>query len=275
MKYGLIFILLLAFGCRSDVSEYKAVSQNVQYKFLKFGEGEPVQVGKRVMLYLTVLDANGDSLHYVPNYPYFIEVKNHPIDSVLLELGGGDSIHMLVNRSVFNEYLKFYKPLQADTGLLELRACIKEVLDSAEAVQEKLRLLSERELHEQLDLKGYLASIDSIDYIDDIYRVITVKTDGDSLEYGDQVSISYKGRFLNGYVFDDTEEKSVTPTFRYGEDYQLLEGVESGLKGMKEGESVKIILPSRRAFGEEGSLAGIVPPYTAVIFEIKIIKIEK
>ena len=88
------------------------------------------------------------------------------------------------------------------------------------------------------------------------------------------MSISYKGKFLNGYIFDDTDDKGVTPTFRYGEDYQLLEGVESGLKGLKEGESVKIILPSRRAFGEEGSLAGIVPPFTAVIFEIKILKID-
>ena len=54
----------------------------------------------------------------------------------------------------------------------------------------------------------------------------------------------------------------------------MIEGMQIGLTGLHEGEKVKIILPSRRAFGEEGSLAGIVPPYTAVIFEVNIIKVN-
>ena len=192
-----------------------------------------------------------------------------------MRFGKGDSAHIIAPRASFNKYLKFYQPLQEDTGEVELRVSIEEVLDSTEADRMKRELLSERELAEQLELKGYLASFqDSLEYFDGIYRIITHSTVGDTIRYGDQVGISYVGKFLNGYVFDNTDDKGITPTFRYGEDYQLLEGVESGLKGLKEGESVKIILPSRRAFGEEGSLAGIVPPYTAVIFEIKILKID-
>ncbi len=272
----LIHILLVLNSCTTKSPEYKNISKEVKYKYLKFGEGPKVESGKTLMLYLSVLDANNDTLHYVPDYPYFVKVGDHPIDSAFLELGKGDSAHIITSRSVFNTYLKFYKPLQADSGMVELRISIKEVLDSLEASEVKRRLLSERELSEQLELKGFLSSLrDSAEYFDGIYRVITERTTNEPIEYGDQVSISYQGKFLNGYVFDNTDDKGVTPTFRYGEDYQLLEGVEIGLKGMREGESVKIILPSRRAFGEEGSLAGIVPPYTAVIFEIKILKIEK
>ena len=97
---------------------------------------------------------------------------------------------------------------------------------------------------------------------------------GEEIKAGSQVSIHYKGRFLNGFVFDNTYEKDITPSFTYGQEYQMVDGLRTALKGMKEGESVKIILPSRRAFGEEGSLAGIVPPYTAVIFEVNIIKVK-
>ena len=53
----------------------------------------------------------------------------------------------------------------------------------------------------------------------------------------------------------------------------MIDGLKTALKGMKEGENLKIILPSRHAFGEEGSLAGIVPPYTAVIYDVNIIKV--
>ena len=53
----------------------------------------------------------------------------------------------------------------------------------------------------------------------------------------------------------------------------MIEGFQTALSGRKEGERVKIILPSRQAFGEEGSLAGIVPPYTAVIYDVNIIKV--
>jgi FKBP-type peptidyl-prolyl cis-trans isomerase len=97
--------------------------------------------------------------------------------------------------------------------------------------------------------------------------------DGDSITYGSSVSIDYRGSFVDGYVFEDTYEKGITPTFNYGKEYQLIEGMHIGLNGLKSGESVKIILPSQRAFGSEGSLAGIVPPYTAVIFDVEIKKV--
>lgn len=271
--------ILIAFTflcCKPEAKEYKSVTPDVRYKYLKFGEGPDVEQGKTVMLYLSVLDTAQDTLHYVPDYPYFIKVNDHPVDSALMELGKGDSAHILLPRSLFNTYLKFYQPLQSDSGEVELRVSIKDVQDSVAARKAQLKLLSERELKEQLELKAFLKSrMDTIEYFDGIYRQKLKSTSGQLIKYGDQVSISYIGKFLNGYVFDDTREKGITPTFRYGEDYQLIEGVESGLKGLREGESVKIILPSRRAFGEEGSLAGIVPPYTAVTFEITVLKIEK
>ena len=275
----LLFLVLILFSCQNKAPEYKSVAQNVEYKFLKFGEGAAIEKGKSALMYITVLDTLGDTLHYVPNYPYFSQIGSHPIDSVFLELAEGDSAHIRVNRKDLNSYMKFYEPLQSDEGVVELRVSIQKVLKIDEAIEEEQKLLSEREIQEQADLKAYLDDLREtgieMEQYDGIYRIRLDSTNGDAISYGDQVSISYRGKFMNGYVFDDTDEKGISPTFRYGEDFQLIEGVESGLKDMREGESVKIILPSRRAFGEEGSLAGIVPPFTTVIFEIKIIKIEK
>jgi FKBP-type peptidyl-prolyl cis-trans isomerase len=256
--------------------QFKEVAQGVSYKYLKFGEGDSIQQGDYLMCYITVLDEKADTLHYVPRYAYFLEVKDQLIDSVWLRLGEGDSVHIKCDRKILNDYLRLYGPLQSDSGTVIIRASLQASMDEEELQKTKKAELSKRELDEQLELQNYLKhSKENFEYINGIYRKILERTDGDSIGYGDQLRVAYKGYFLDGYVFDDTESKGITPTFRYGEDFQLLEGVQSGLMGLKEGESVKIILPSRRAFGEEGSLAGIVPPYTSVIFEIKILKIEK
>jgi len=269
-----ILVLLLACDVKPD-QEFKQLAEGVSYKYLKFGEGEAVKAEDHLMLYITVLDDSGDTLHYVPRYPYFLEVGDHLIDSVWKQLGEGDSVHVKCDRGLLNQYLKLYGPLQSDEGSVIIRASLQATMTAEQAEMRKMTELSARELEEQVELKHYLKHVEGFKAFNGVYRMLIAETDGDTIKHGDQLRVSYTGSFLNGYVFDDTESKGLTPTFRYGEDFQLLEGVESGLKGLKEGESVKIILPSRRAFGEKGSLAGIVPPYTSVIFEIKILKIEK
>ncbi|MAY84775.1 MAG: hypothetical protein CMP59_11650 [Flavobacteriales bacterium] len=273
----LALVSLFLFSCeRSEKEEFKKIAEGVSYKYLKFGDGDTVKTGDHIMLYITVLDEKNDTLHYVPRYPYFVEVGDKKIDSVWMRIGEGDSVHIRCDRKLLNQYLRLYNPLQSDEGVVEIRASLQEAMSAEEAKMRKAEELSKRELQEQLELKKYLEKYGrDFQEINGIYRKILERTDGDSIKYGDQLRVAYTGKFMNGYVFDDTDSKGLTPTFRYGEDFQLLEGVQSGLKGMKEGESVKIILPSRRAFGEKGSLAGIVPPYTSVIFEIKILKIEK
>lgn len=280
-KAFLIFssiLIITLLSCQQQAKEYKEVSSQVKYKFLKFGEGEEIRNSSVILSYFTVLDTAGDTLHYVPNYPYFKEVSNHPIDSVWLNLHEGDSVHIICSRKLFNQYLRLYGPMQSDEGWVELRSGIVKSLSKKEGEKYRQELLSDRELKEQKELQAYLSkfsSADQIERLEDVYRIRDFKGRGDSLSYGDEITISYRGKFLNGYVFDDTENKGLSPTFKYGEEDQLIEGIESGLKGLKEGESVKIILPSRRAFGEEGSLAGIVPPYTTVVFDLKILNIKK
>jgi len=270
------FIAQANLACRpAEKKTFKEVADGVAYQYLKFGEGEQVESSDHLMAFITVLDKENDTLHYVPRYPYFFQVGQHPIDSVWLQLGKGDSVHIKCPRATLNQYLKLYGPMQSDQGEVTIRASIQDVMSEQEAVERRQRELSRREVEEQAELKRFFSnSPANFEEIDGIYRYLLESTKGDTLKYGDQIRISYQGYFLNGYMFDDTESKGVTPTFRYGEDFQLLEGIQSGLKGLKEGESVKIILPSRQAFGGEGSLAGIVPPYTSVIFKIKILKIE-
>jgi FKBP-type peptidyl-prolyl cis-trans isomerase len=95
---------------------------------------------------------------------------------------------------------------------------------------------------------------------------------GQSIELGDVVTLQYKGEFLNGRFLERSPEKF---EFVYGTPDQLLKGINYVISTLKLGENAKIILPSRLAFGELGSSNGTVPPFTPLVYQIKITHLEK
>lgn len=269
-------VISLLFACNSiEKKEFSKINEEVDFKYIQFGDGDSPQKGQRLRLNLVITDTLNDTLHYVPNYSYFIPLKKSALDSAWMQMKEGDSACFRLSRAFFNQRFRFYGTAKSDEGQILLYFRLLKVLDEEEVDMEKKLLQSKREVEEQAALKKYLSQFEGkLDTLGGIYRLLKkTNPSGDSITYGSSVSIDYRGSFVDGYVFEDTYEKGLTPTFNYGKDYQLIEGMHIGLNGLKSGESVKIILPSQRAFGSEGSLAGIVPPYTAVIFDVEIKKV--
>ena len=277
MRFVAVFIMAtFSVACTQQKAEYKKLNNTVDFKYIQFGEGEHPRIGDFIEVNLMVTDTTGDTMHYVPNYPYFIKLQQTALDSAWQTVKQGDSICFRLPRLELNRFYKFYQVMQSNEGEILMHARLKGIYDSTEMELARRTALSKRELEEQKEFHHYLKNINSpLDTLDGGYRIVTTTNDSAAtlIKYGSEVSIHYTGRFINGYVFDNTYTKGVTPTFIYGKEYQLIDGMKMGINGLKEGESVKIILPSRRAFGEDGSLAGIVPPYTAVIFDVEIIKV--
>lgn len=92
------------------------------------------------------------------------------------------------------------------------------------------------------------------------------------IEYGDLVTISYQGNFLDGRFF---ERSNTDFEFIYGTPDQILKGLNYVIGRLKLGQTAKILLSSRLAFGAGGSSNGIVPPFTPLIYELKIKDVKK
>jgi FKBP-type peptidyl-prolyl cis-trans isomerase len=101
------------------------------------------------------------------------------------------------------------------------------------------------------------------------------KTNGAKIELGDTITINYEGRFMNGKYFDSTVRTKSPFQFVFGTEWQVIQGMEEGLALMHEGEKALFIMPSELAFGSEGSSTGIIPPFTSLIYEVEIIKVNK
>jgi len=66
-------------------------------------------------------------------------------------------------------------------------------------------------------------------------------------QYGDTVTVHYKGQLESGEVFADSQgEEPIELTIGNG---QYIQGFEQGVVGMEEGETKTVTLPPEEAFG--------------------------
>jgi FKBP-type peptidyl-prolyl cis-trans isomerase FkpA len=113
--------------------------------------------------------------------------------------------------------------------------------------------------------------------------VVTKEGNGPKAAPGDTVMVNYTGRFLTGKVFDTSvlEIAKKEGTYNAQRPYEPLKfpvgmngsiaGFEEGVMLFPQGTKAKIILPSKLAYGEQGSQG--IAPYTPLVFEIEIVKI--
>ena len=92
---------------------------------------------------------------------------------------------------------------------------------------------------------------------------------GTSPGLNDTVVVKYKGRLLNGTLFDETPPGETITFVPSG----LIKGWQEALQMMKPGGKWKLFLPSNLAYGEQGSPPSI-PPGAALIFELELVEVK-
>jgi len=101
------------------------------------------------------------------------------------------------------------------------------------------------------------------------YRVIKAGT-GKRVKDGDTVFAHFKGKFLDGEVFQSTYDMGEPMTFEID---QIFAGLNEGLKLMREGDIFELVVPDSLAYGDEGY--DIIEPGSYLIFEVELISIKK
>ena len=69
------------------------------------------------------------------------------------------------------------------------------------------------------------------------------------IENGDKVVINYKGTFEDGVEFDSSYSRGEPMNCMVGNG-SLIEGFDSALMGMKQGETKSVTIPPEKAYGE-------------------------
>lgn len=84
----------------------------------------------------------------------------------------------------------------------------------------------------------------------------------------DSVIFNFEGRFLDGTKFESTYDVGVPAVFAMGD---LIQGWQEGLRLIRPGDAIMLYIPSKLAFGEEGSQS--IEPNKGLIFRIDLLRI--
>lgn len=100
------------------------------------------------------------------------------------------------------------------------------------------------------------------------YRPVKTVAEGRQPTAADEVTVHYKGTFIEGTEFDSSYKRNEPATFPLG---QLITGWVEGIPLMKVGETYEFVLPYDLAYGIAGR--GSIPPRQTLVFQVELLAI--
>jgi len=169
----------------------------------------------------------------------------------------------------FKDGLEGAKPRLSEE---EQRQALTEFSRQMQAKQlAKLKELSEKNLAEgQAFLKANQAKPEVKTTASGLQYKVLASGKGKSPKASDTVTVNYRGRLIDGAVFDDSYQRGQPSTFDLS---GIIRGWQEALQLMKEGDRWELYIPSDLAFGPQGAGPQIGPNAT-LVFEVELIKVE-
>ncbi|MCL2196597.1 MAG: FKBP-type peptidyl-prolyl cis-trans isomerase [Treponema sp.] len=102
--------------------------------------------------------------------------------------------------------------------------------------------------------------------------IIQKQGTGNKPARGQTVSVHYKGKLLNGTVFDDSGLRGKPLEFQAGVG-KVIEGWDEMIMDMRAGEKRLAIIPPEKAYGDR-AVGGVIPANSFLVFEMELISVK-
>nr|WP_261342500.1 FKBP-type peptidyl-prolyl cis-trans isomerase [Lacipirellula limnantheis] len=100
------------------------------------------------------------------------------------------------------------------------------------------------------------------------YKVLK-KGDGPTPTKADTVTVHYRGKLVNGQVFDESYGGEPA-SFGVG---QVIPGWTEALQLMKVGDKFEVVIPADLGYGARGA-GDVIPPNSTLIFEVELLGVK-
>lgn len=190
----------------------------------------------------------------------------HEFFQALTRLNVGDSALVeIVADSFYGAFGQEVPKYIKKSSIINLKFAIRDQLNPQEFHAHKLAF-------ERLSIKKYLERNRwNFGEVEGIIFERLVSNSYAKARIGDQVSFNYLFKTINDRIIGKNKENDYLK-LKLG-DKSHIRGLDKILSQMGVGEKCRAIIPSNLAFGKEGSK--IIEPYTPLVVEIELVKIEK
>lgn len=272
---GLLF-LLLSF-LHSSAQPFEKSENKLMYRLVETGDGRVAEMGDLVTvtggIYL-----NDSAIFHTDFGKAYLEItvvepgyKGDPSELWTL-VRSGDSIECKIPTNTYwPRVLGQNRPKEVPSdGTVYYRFRVQKVQSPEEVIEERLAKREEARLNEGSRLLRFLeqSNIDTNATIRGVYVQYLEQGVGSRATRGKTVEVSYRGYLLDGTLFD--ESLPAEPfTFEVGAG-QVIEGWDSTLPDLREGDEVVLVIPSGLAYGPMGVPGTPIGPFEPLVFQMKI-----
>ena len=276
------FLIIAAAGlisCESKYPGFTMADNGIWYRLAEIGDDtvkvKPGDFITAEITYKTIRDSSffKGSRKFQVNGSFF----EGSIDQCFTMLSKEDKATFIISAdSFFRKTLQVKLPrfiMPGSDMMVDIK--VAEIQPEQEYLQEKeafLHWIEDFGDYEKVILRQFIENkkIHASRSTTGMYYIQLRKGNGKKAEKGKVVEVDYEGKFLDGKFFDSTKKRREPYQFVYGQEMQVIKGLDEAIGRMEEGEKALVILPSDLAFGSAGSSTGIIPPYTSLIFEIEL-----
>lgn len=285
IQHSVLFLigLMAITACKNPHPGYKKTPEGFYYQLLVIGEDT---IKPKENDYLTIHVAYRtitDSTFFQGKRKVQYQPGDSPsiMNQCLGMLSEGDKARFIIHAETFyRETLKTKAPafLQGDDEMILVIEMLS--IQSQQSYQNEkeafLKWMEDFGEFEKTILKQYLQAknITKEPTPSGLYHIVLQKGNGSKIARKDTVIFHYEGRFLHGKFFDSSRQRLEPFGLVYGQEWQIIPGLEEAIGRMREGEKALCIIPSELAWGKTGSSTGIIAPYTSLIFEVEILEVK-
>ena len=281
MKGWAILLLGMASACSpSPHPGFKAVGDGVYLRYHVLGDGDAfVQDEDSIHMLVRVTELGGapGSLLSIQRWYAGNDLRHGALLPILRRLHTGDSISLIAKAVALP-----WEALAPASWMPPPGATVLQLEFSLLDIRTPALIEAELERHRLADPEGYerklIAAFVERSGHDWIawgtsqlhYRISGLAADTARVHAGDRVEVSWRGfRLEDGVLIDDSQRNGGPFAFRYGDQDQVVKGVETAVMLLRVGQEGEFIIPAEMAFGERG-VEGLVEPWSPLRYVVKL-----
>lgn len=282
-------------ACDNDkVGETQTTESGLQYTYLRQGEGQEPDSGQ-VMTVHMMYSIENDSVIFDSrrqNMPLGVPARDPNMKGMLAEgfemLRKGDSVEFVVPaQNFFTQTAGMPVPGGIDENAnLYFHVGVADVMseDAFREVQmEQYRKQQEQALQEQQEqLDEDVRTIE--DYLEEnniqaqkaesgVYYQVQERGNGPEVEAGNEVTVHYRGKLLDGTPFDASYDRNEPFTFTVGQG-MVIRGWDEALQELRQGSKATLYIPSPLAYGAR-SAGQVIKPNSILVFDVEVLNVNK